>query len=600
MPDKWVCDTCLVPNDRNDNNCSCCGSVKGSAGSSAVHHNLETQVFLQQKVVKYTDDPRRLRKNYSQSDLKHTVVFVVGSSEMDQLPYSCCDKFIKPETGEVESMYESSLPTPIVELPKMRVLEVSCGALHTALLTSTGLVYTFGCNDMGALGRLTNSDPSYGPLDSEPALVDLRFSIKKVSCGDNHTMFLTFTGNVYFTGGFKDSDGPIGIADYSNFETLTRLDYVSLPTKVPCDVEGSTVVIDMASGENHCVLLCNGGHSMYTFGSNEFNQLLIWDTSQIQNATDNDVDLSVPSNKKLLLTWPQHRTLADVLSISKKTDVEEEDENLTTTLRTRGKKRGRTNEELIAQVFTGNCTTFFQTKSLRVYGAGRNAQGEVGVGSEENVVTKPKELTFFRGVELTQLSGGQFFTIALVNNYVFTWGKFHYLGISENYHNPNYITHPHVRPKEEERKFYLSPEPDYEEYSVSKRRRLEEVGNELDNLDLTEKLLSLDYESMYKRALNLGKATMPLLVEFKEPIKAVFNGSDNLFAATYDGTLYAWGSAQNYTLGNGKDYFFQYSPEIVSPFHLMHCKITGGSGGSQHTVILGLKKRSISHPRPRY
>lgn len=518
---------------------------------------------------------------------------------MDQLPHSCCDKFMKPETGEVESMFESSLPTPIVELPKMRVVDVACGALHTALLTSTGLVYTFGCNDMGALGRLSNSDPSFGPIDSEPAVVDLKYTIKKVTCGDNHTMFLSFTGNVFFTGGFKDTDGPIGIANYSNFETLTALDYVSLPVKVPCDVEGSTVVTDIASGENHCVLLCNGGHSMYTFGSNEFNQLLIWDKSQIQNPTDNDVDLSLPSNRKLLLTWPQHRTITDVLSLAKSSD-DQEDDNGTTTLRTRTRKRGRTNEEVLAQIFTGNCTTFFQTKSLRVYGAGRNAQGEVGVGSEENVVTKPKELSFFRGVELTHLSGGQFFTIALVNNYLFAWGKVHYLGISESYHNPNYNPHSHLRVKEEERKFFVMPTPDYGEYSSSKRRRLEEVGHEMDNLDVTEKLLSLDYESAYKRVLKSGKSTTPLLVDFKDPVKTVFHGSDSIFATTYDGTLYAWGSAQNYTLGNGKDYFFQYSPEPVPPFHYMHCKITGGSGGSQHTVFLGLKKRSMSHARSRY
>jgi len=33
------------------------------------------------------------------------------------------------------------------------IYKVSCGALHTVVLSTEGKVYTFGCNDEGALGR---------------------------------------------------------------------------------------------------------------------------------------------------------------------------------------------------------------------------------------------------------------------------------------------------------------------------------------------------------------------------------------------------------------------------------------------------------------
>ena len=37
----------------------------------------------------------------------------------------------------------------------MQILQVACGGMHTAVLTAAGLVYTWGVNDEGALGRET-------------------------------------------------------------------------------------------------------------------------------------------------------------------------------------------------------------------------------------------------------------------------------------------------------------------------------------------------------------------------------------------------------------------------------------------------------------
>ena len=33
------------------------------------------------------------------------------------------------------------------------IYKIACGGLHTIILTTGGDVYTFGCNDEGALGR---------------------------------------------------------------------------------------------------------------------------------------------------------------------------------------------------------------------------------------------------------------------------------------------------------------------------------------------------------------------------------------------------------------------------------------------------------------
>ncbi len=71
-------------------------------------------------------------------------------------------------------------------------------------------VFTWGCNDEGALGR--------GGEETEPALVDGLLShvkIVQVSCGDSHTSALADNGVVYGWGTYRVSgllDGvlPVG------------------------------------------------------------------------------------------------------------------------------------------------------------------------------------------------------------------------------------------------------------------------------------------------------------------------------------------------------------------------------------------------------
>ena len=38
-------------------------------------------------------------------------------------------------------------------IPARSIVSIICGGMHTVALTNTGIVYTWGCNDEGALGR---------------------------------------------------------------------------------------------------------------------------------------------------------------------------------------------------------------------------------------------------------------------------------------------------------------------------------------------------------------------------------------------------------------------------------------------------------------
>ncbi|KAK2195983.1 bifunctional Regulator of chromosome condensation [Babesia duncani] len=510
---EWVCNVCLVKNEADSVICCCCSETREGLFESETgtgSSESASEVKLKQSTTLETptkpDNDRECMK-FDPNKLPTISVFICGSSEIEQIPEECCDR--RKQKGknfnELESLYECRYPTPILFKFKGKVSSVACGALHTAIVTDAGVVYTFGCNDMGALGRSHEEIDTLKLKDSQPYMVKLKYSIKKVTCGDNHTLFLTNSGTVYFCGGFKDTYGDIGVADYSNLEELKQLKFVSPPVVLPCNEPGSTVIQDICSGENHCVLLAKGGVGIYTFGSNEFGQLMIHDDN-IQNYVEEDIDLGNEEIKKLSLTWPQFNSVEDL--------------GLSVTLH--GKRRR--NLACIDRIFTGYCTTFLQIGHNKIYGAGRNAQGEVGCEDSKSLsIHLPVEVKKLQGIHIKQMGGGQFFSWALDNNgNLYTWGRIDYIGHGLLPENPIY------KPT------------------------------------LLNSIITLEDEE----------------VDF------CFNGADTCFAVTDIGRVFAWGSGQNYILGNGVDETNVWIPKELPLERFTKYKIIGGKGGSQHTAFL--------------
>lgn len=87
-----------------------------------------------------------------------------------------------------------SKPTACVGLENVDITQLSCGGKHTALLTASDQIYTFGNNDFGQLGRSRRIGQAHHveALDSQ--------KIIQVSCGQSHTMALTHERNVYCWG----------------------------------------------------------------------------------------------------------------------------------------------------------------------------------------------------------------------------------------------------------------------------------------------------------------------------------------------------------------------------------------------------------------
>lgn len=71
---------------------------------------------------------------------------------------------------------------------------VAAGGMHSCLLSSDGIVYTFGCNDEFALGRQDDEDIQK---------VELPEKCIEITAGDSHCAALSETGIVYAWGTFR-------------------------------------------------------------------------------------------------------------------------------------------------------------------------------------------------------------------------------------------------------------------------------------------------------------------------------------------------------------------------------------------------------------
>uniref|UniRef100_A0A182J8T6 RCC1-like domain-containing protein n=1 Tax=Anopheles atroparvus TaxID=41427 RepID=A0A182J8T6_ANOAO len=157
------------------------------------------------------------------------------------------------QLGLGEDVMEKSRPALIDGMSE--VVQISAGGMHNLCLTRDGKVYSFGCNDEGALGRDTSEEGS----EFLPKLIELPGSCVRISAGDSHSACLLNDGRVFAWGSFRDSHGNMGLTLEGN-------------KRLPIEVLPGNRWVDIASGCDHLVLLLDNGH-MYTVGCAEQGQL---------------------------------------------------------------------------------------------------------------------------------------------------------------------------------------------------------------------------------------------------------------------------------------------------------------------------------------
>lgn len=102
------------------------------------------------------------------------------------------------QLGLGPDVQERGRPTLVKALEN--VVDICAGGMHTVCLNKDGNVYTFGCDDEGALGREATDENSF-----EPGQVILPGSVVQVTAGDSHSAALLEDGRVFAWGSFRVS-----------------------------------------------------------------------------------------------------------------------------------------------------------------------------------------------------------------------------------------------------------------------------------------------------------------------------------------------------------------------------------------------------------
>ena len=131
--------------------------------------------------------------------------------------------------------------------------QIACGAYHTVALTSTGLLYACGRNQVGQLGDGTFVDKNVFTVMTQPAGA----VFTQIACGTYHTVALTSTGLLYACG--RNQFGQLG-----NGTLLGNT--ILVPMTLP-----SATFTKIACGLDYTIAISTTG--MYGCGVNQFGQL---------------------------------------------------------------------------------------------------------------------------------------------------------------------------------------------------------------------------------------------------------------------------------------------------------------------------------------
>lgn len=140
---------------------------------------------------------------------------------------------------------DGNLPT-LADDQLPRLQQAAGGRAHTLLLTLAGRVYAAGRNEYGQLGDgCTSGSPTADP--SPTVHVGLQSRIAQVACGQNHSLAVSNTGEVWSWG--CDEGGQIITGAY---DTRT-------PVPASLGAPGSVRILQVVAGIYHSVLLSANG-----------------------------------------------------------------------------------------------------------------------------------------------------------------------------------------------------------------------------------------------------------------------------------------------------------------------------------------------------
>lgn len=284
-----------------------------------------------------------------------------------------------------EDVTERLRPFP-VSVDDKPIIQITCGGMHTLALTQDALVYSWGVNDEGALGRETSGEmweksgkstgkpgDAYIPglVTFPPTTSDSNSSMGKIvqlSGGDSHSIALSDKGSVWGWGTYRDGSGVMG------FSPSTRIQLSPVCIYNPSSQDDQ--IIRVASGADHTMALTRSG-TLLSWGSGQQGQL-------------GRVGERVSERVKMETYLTPHPIVIK-------------------------KQRGVASTHII-DVFCGTYDTFALTSSGAVYTWGLNNYGQLSLAGQMPLFA-PTFVKALVGRDVAAVRPGQHHTLVLTNQH---------------------------------------------------------------------------------------------------------------------------------------------------------------------------------------
>lgn len=167
------------------------------------------------------------------------------------------------QLGMGEDILERKRPQLVKEITE-DVICVAAGGMHNVFITKDGSVYTFGCNDEGALGRkIQEEEESF-----LPGKVEGVGSAVFCCAGDSHTAIINDDGEVWVWGTFRDANGRLGVGTGADEDKQVEKAILEYPAKLSLPQK----VLRVASGADHLLML-DDNQEVWSLGCAESGQL---------------------------------------------------------------------------------------------------------------------------------------------------------------------------------------------------------------------------------------------------------------------------------------------------------------------------------------
>lgn len=198
-----------------------------------------------------------------------------------------CLAFGDNEFGQlgIKGLNMSYEPLRAHELESHHILYVACGARHSAVLSDTGCLWTWGDNRSSQLG-VENLSLSCNPITLS-TLAELRNQvIIDVSCGDKHTVFLSKKGKLFGMG--DNSENQLGMNQRNKSgETILR---VNVPTRIQLSAHfRASKAMQLSCGASHTAAVTESGE-IFTWGKGKAGRLGHGDTRDRPVPCELDMD----------------------------------------------------------------------------------------------------------------------------------------------------------------------------------------------------------------------------------------------------------------------------------------------------------------------